>query len=169
MADRLILAPTYHEHLDAPLIFLAGPITGAPDWQAAAYDIIHTRSPDLYVANPRRPIDVGSKDFSKDMYAEQVDWESHHLAIAGKTGVILFWYALEVNHNCRRPYSQTTRQEFGEWVNEHKHAGTKIVVGIEPEHPAQKYITYRLPKECPEIPIFSELEATCVEAIRLCI
>lgn len=102
----------------APVLFLAGPIQGAPDWQAEALDIIrasltheHT-DPDLdiFVANPR------TNDFRT--YTEQVNWEQRYLWRAHQLGGVAFWWPAETleapaPNREGRAYGQTTRSEHG--------------------------------------------------------
>src|SRR5215475_9004104 len=97
-----------------PVIFLAGPIQGAGDWQAEASTIILARRPGVVIASPRRAYLPGEFDYGK-----QVDWETHHLRRAAKNGVILFWLAREVEPVPARAYAQTSRFELGEWKMRH--------------------------------------------------
>lgn len=166
MFKKLITPPTYLETIDAPLIFLAGPIQGAYKWQEKAIQIISKIAPKIYIANPRREIDI-DKDFSTEMYNEQVDWETYHLIKAGEKGAILFWLAKELKHKCERAYAQTSRFELGEWKTRHEKEGANLVVGIEKGFTGAKYIRRRLAQDCPKILICSTLEETCKEAIRL--
>ena len=112
------------------LIFLAGPIQGAVDWQQEAAAHIQSINPNLLIANPRRPLNI-DHDFTEDMYMEQVDWETQHLRHASRWGVILFWLAKESVHFCNRAYAQTTRFELGEWKERHCRDNVKLVVVIE--------------------------------------
>jgi len=117
--SKTIIAPNYINSIDGPVIFLAGPIQGAADWQTDAIQIINKHAPDLYVASPRQTIKSLS-DFTKEMYNTQVDWETYHLREAGKNGVVLFWLAKEFEHRCNRAYAQTTRFELAEWKLRHE-------------------------------------------------
>jgi len=163
---KLILPPAYLRQVDAPLIFLAGPIQGTYDWQKDAINIIQNSAPEVYIASPRKQIDLGG-EFTQELYNEQVDWETYHLRKAGETGVILFWLAREAEHRCDRAYAQTTRFELAEWKMRHERDGSKIVVGIETGYTGSKYILRRFSQDCPEIPILHSLEDTCREAISV--
>lgn len=121
--------------VDYPVVFLAGPIQGAPNWQAAAIDHlsepVHHDSKPLYIANPRR--ETIDDEF---VYEPQVDWEKLFLIRATVLGCASFWLAkqdLSLPHKKGRAYAQTTRIEFG------RVAGWKdydpdipISLGIEP-------------------------------------
>lgn len=115
MAVREIQPTEYVDDPDVPVIFLAGPIQGAPNWQARAIDLISDRwatlkrDGDLYIANPRRG--EISDDF---VYADQVAWEKEHLRRAACLGSIIFWFAKQdpsEPYEAGRPYAKTT---FGE-------------------------------------------------------
>jgi hypothetical protein len=160
---RLILPPNY-THIEGPLLFLAGPIQGAPRWQDRALDFLHGFSPDLTIASPRRILDR-SVNPERIPYNEQVDWESHHLRRAAVNGAILFWLAKEFEHQCDRAFAQTSRFELGEWKMRHERDGVKLIVGVEEGFTNERYIRRRLSQDCPDIRICQTLEETCAEAI----
>jgi hypothetical protein len=160
----LILPPDYPE-IDEPLIFLAGPIQGARNWQEEAVAIIHRVDPTLTVASPRRPV-VFRGEFKEAMYEEQVDWETHHLRKAGANGVVLFWLAKEDEHDCGRAYAQTTRFELGEWKERNCRKEGALVLGIEPGYTGARYIRRRFAQDCPLVPIFDSLAEACRTAAQ---
>ena len=153
------------DNIEGPLIFLAGPIMGAYNWQSLAIQYIQAWCPSINIANPRRPI-TSSDDFKEYEYNQQVDWETYHLRRASTEGCILFWLAKEYEHLCNRAYAQTTRFELAEWKIRHERDATKLVVGIEEGFTGAKYIKRRLSQDCPLVPISSSLEQTCKEAIK---
>lgn len=68
-------------------LFLAGGITGCPDWQSEAVEKLRSYNVEFY--NPRR------KDFpidNPDESEKQIYWERHHLE---KADAILFWFPKE--------------------------------------------------------------------------
>lgn len=162
----VILPPTIMDLQQKPLVFLAGPIRGSTNWQQEAIAYIHSINPKVWIANPRRPLDIDS-DFTEDMHREQIDWETHHLRHAGKWGVILFWLAKESVHSCDRAYAQTTRFELGEWKERHCRNNVKLVVGIEKGFTNERYIKHRLSQDCPDVPITDSLKHACVLAVVL--
>lgn len=89
---RKILIPPRYDDVSGPLIFLAGPIRGAPDWQKEATEILKKLTLDIHIASPRRPI-KSDDEFTEKDYHEQVEWEHHYLDYAAKHGLILFWLA----------------------------------------------------------------------------
>jgi len=123
------------ETFDKKLLFLAGPIKGADNWQDKVIESL--AGADIYIANPRREADP---DFN---YTEQVDWETKHLTLAD---VIMFWIPKETVHVEGRSYAQTTRFELAEWLakTNYNRDVTKIVLGIEDGFYGKRYIVERL-------------------------
>ena len=165
--SNIITSPNYIGLTTEPIIFLAGPIQSAKDWQSVAVAYISKKLfPTKYVASPRRNIKF-TGEFGTEMYNEQVDWETYHLRHAGKFGVILFWLAKESVHDPKRAYAQTTRFELAEWKMRYEHDNIKLVIGIEEGFTGAKYIRRRLSQDCPNIKICSTLEETCDQALVL--
>ncbi|MAH47605.1 hypothetical protein CMI37_17420 [Candidatus Pacearchaeota archaeon] len=169
-----VLLPPHYENIQGPLIFLGGPIQGAPYWHNNAIQMIQNNSEKIDIASPSRRVDkiyldanpTSFRNSSNQEGWEQVDWETFHLNQASKNGCILFWLPLEVQHYCDRPYAQTSRVEIGEWKTKHLENGCNLVIGFQPDFSGEHYLRYRLTKECPDIPICSSLEETCLAAIK---
>jgi len=107
------------------------------------------------------------KDFTIDMYNEQVDWETFHLRKAGENGTVMFWLANKIEDISRRAYAQTSRFELGEWKIKHEKDNVNLVVGIEDGFSNRKYIERRLSQDCPSVGIYHSLEETCAAAVNL--
>lgn len=161
-----ILIPPKYEKITGPLIFLAGPIQGAPDWQKEAIEILKNLTPDIHIASPRRSIESRGQFPEKD-YHEQVEWEHHYLDYAAKNGVILFWLAKEAENISGRAYAQTTRFELGEAVARHYIKGIKVVVGIEKGFSNERYLRKTIAAKAQDIPLLDNLADTCKTAIKL--
>jgi len=169
-----VLLPPHYETLESPLIFLGGPIKGAPYWHNEAIQIIQRNANEINVASPSRRVDKKYLDANPTHFKhssnqeewEQVDWESFYLNQASKNGTILFWLPLEEQHYCDRAYAQTSRIEIGEWKTKHLENGCNLVIGFQPDFSGEQYLRYRLAKECPNIPICSTLEETCLKAVE---
>lgn len=157
-----ILIPPEIVEVNEPIIFLAGPIQGAQDWQEEAIKIIHSLNPNIIIASPRREYLEG--DF---VYEKQVDWETYYLRKAGKSGAIIFWMAKEFEHRHDRAYAQTSRFELAEWKVKHEWDGANIVVGVDNGFTGARYIKRRMAQDCPDLSVFDSLEATCKEAVAL--
>jgi hypothetical protein len=157
----VVVCPPAYLDLDGPLVFLAGPIQGAGDWQDDAISYLTKQASGCNIASPRRSYPPVTFD-----YDVQVDWETHHLRRAAQQGVILFWLATEKEHDCNRSYAQTTRFELAEWKARHERDGAPLVVGIEEGFSGARYIRRRFGQDCPTIPILSTLEDACRSAIE---
>lgn len=162
---RILLPPNYIKDLEGPLVFLAGPIQGATDWQSDAIGCLHAMEPELFVASPRRN-EKFTGQFAGDKYNQQVEWEHHHLNRAAEEGVILFWLARESEHDCARAYAQTTRFELGEACERHRHTHCWVVVGIEDGFTNARYLRKTISEKYPTIPILNTLEETCNAAVE---
>ena len=161
---KLIASPEYRDALKGPLIFLAGPVQGAEDWQSVAFDLLRELT-DAHIASPRR---LGKfKKLSDKESRQQVEWEYFHLARAMIRGVILFWLAKEVESIPGRSYAQTTRMELGKMITMHSVAGINVVVGIESGYSGETYVRFILDKDAPDIPIFNNLPGVCLQAAEL--
>lgn len=163
MLNLSLYIPTnYLKDPTAKAVFLAGPIQGSKDWQSKAIRIIHKIKPKVIIFSPRRKYLDGEFD-----YNEQVDWETYHLNVAGKRGVILFWLAKESKHDCSRSYAQTTRAELFEWKVRYEEDKAKIVIGIEKGFSGERYIRRRFAQDCPKVEVFNSLEQTCKKALQM--
>ena len=183
MSERLIVQPP--EIIDTPdnIIFLAGPIQGAPEWQTKAADLIHDIDPSVVVASPRKNYAPG-----EFVYPRQVDWETHFLRRAGGTGVVAFWLAEQERErrNIRqrfmmafqllfspdkikspRAYGQTSRFELAEWKMKHEYEGAKLTIGIQEDFGNARYIRRRFSQDVPDVKIADSLEAMCENAVDL--
>ncbi len=157
-----VIYPPEIVSIDSNIIFLAGPIQGACQWQDKAITIIHTLNDKIVIANPRRRYLDG-----EFVYNAQVDWETHFLQQATEKGTVLFWLAKEYEHICTRAYAQTSRFELGEWKTKHEYSGANLIVGIEEGFTNAKYIKRRLSQDCPRVPICSSLKQSCQKAVEL--
>ena len=158
----VLLIPPVLVPVEGPVVFLAGPIQGAPDWQAEAVRLLAGFAPAVHVACPRRVYLPGEFD-----YGGQVDWETHYLRRAALGGAILFWLAREAVHHPGRAYAQTTRFELAEWKVRHERDGAKLVVGIDDGFSGARYIRRRFGQDCPAVPLLASLEEACRVAAEL--
>lgn len=156
----IVFTPPERPVLLGPLVFLAGPIQGAADWQARAIELLVSH---VNVASPR----TNRWEVGGITYEEQVDWETEHLNWAADSGgAILFWLAKENVHYCTRAYAQTTRFELGEWSAKYRLRQNFILaIGIEEGFTNAKYLRRRLAQDCPWLTIHSNLESTCQAAL----
>jgi len=162
MNEHLLLRPPEIIEVTGPVIFLAGPIQGAPDWQSTAEQAIHVIDNSLVVASPRKEYQQGTF-----VYEKQVDWETHFLRRAAQSGVIAFWLAAQTEPTPGRSYAQTTRFELAEWKMHHQYEGAKITIGIEEGFGNARYIRRRFSQDCPDVKIADNLQEMCQNAVDL--
>ena len=118
---------------DARVVFLAGPVQGADDWQMQLGEQLAEQLEDIFIATPRVP----KKDNSFD-YLRQVSWEKTHLQLAAKNGILVFWFAAQnpnLDYESGRAYAQTTRLEIGRafgWLDHNP--DLKLVVGFDKDY-----------------------------------
>ena len=131
-------APNYFvephpSNVPLPTIFLAGGITGCPDWQSA----IRTMLRGVYILNPRR------KDFpigDPGAALEQIKWEHEHLRLAD---AILFWFPCET-------LCPIVLYELGAWS---MMPGKPIFVGVHPDYKRQQDVEIQTRLARPEVAI----------------
>ncbi|MCP4441107.1 MAG: hypothetical protein GY810_19455 [Aureispira sp.] len=157
---QVIFPPNYPQSIEGPIVFLAGPIQGAPDWQREAITYLQLHAPHINIASPRKEYLDGTF-----VYGEQVDWETHFLNQAAQNGVVLFFLAKEEVHYPDRAYAQTTRFELGEWKAKQTQLDCNMVVGIQNGFTNARYIKRRLTQDNPNVPIMKNIEATCQQVI----
>lgn len=148
--------------LEKQVVFLGGPIQGAPDWQQEAIGTFDRLAGDLVVASPRK--DYAPGEF---VYEHQVDWETHFLRRAGRLGAVMFWLARQAEETPGRAYAQTSRLELGEMKVRHQAKGEKLVIGIDEGFGNERYIRRRFGQDCPDVPILNNLQDTCAATLEL--
>lgn len=168
----LIIPKTYIENINEPLIFLAGPIRSASNWQDIAIEIIFSKDPDIYTASPRRGIRDNIAKYiisgNENYFPRRRAWERHYLDIASKKGAILFWLPGEAEHDCKKAYGAMTRKELGDWSTAYKFdKSVRFCVGSDGKFSELDTIKYDLSQDVPDKDIKNSLEDTCLEAIRL--
>jgi Nucleoside 2-deoxyribosyltransferase like len=115
-----IEAPNYPSDLpDLPSLFLAGGITGCPDWQKEIIEKL--KDEDIMIFNPRRKsFDIKKKEES----SVQIKWERDHLK---KADMISFWF-------CKDQIQPIVLFELGKYAFSGQH---KIFIGVEPGYPRE--------------------------------
>ena len=162
---KVLRAPEYDinstfEDNEDVIVFFAGPIQGAPEWQEDFIKKIQTElkniktTKNIILASPRRL--EKSDNF---IYEEQVDWESYYLDKASKQGVVIFWLAGEKEKVDGRSYAQTTRFEIGEWWAKGQNIENfKIVVGAQKGFDGQKYIINKFTTNYPTFKLNTNID-----------
>lgn len=146
--------------LDGPLIYLAGPIQGAANWQAEAIATLGELDPDIHVASPRAATFAGGVD-------RHLVWEQLFTERAAQNGVILFWCARETSHRCNRTYAAQMRFDLGEWTVKSSIGLARLVVGIERGFTGGPYLQRRYALNYPHVPVCRVLRQACAAAVEL--
>jgi len=170
---KVLRAPEYDivenfENNKDIVVFLAGPIQGATEWQEEFIEKIQKEfknlkeNKNIVICSPRRL--EKSKDF---VYNEQVDWESYYLDNASKNGIIVFWLAKEKEKIEGRSYAQTTRFEIGEWWAKGQNIKDfKIVIGAQKEFDGQKYIINKFSSTYPKFKMNTNIDDMITEIVE---
>ena len=133
---------------DKKSIFLAGGISGCPDWQKELIEKI--KDLDVILYNPRR------KNFPiKDPSAtqEQVKWEFDSFR---KSSMISFWF-------CKETMCPIVLYELGAWSM----TPIPIVIGIEPGYERKQDVEIQTKLVRPDIKVVNSLEALSNEIALL--
>jgi hypothetical protein len=161
-----VLRPPEYYPVERPVIFLNGPIQGAPDWQAVAAARMEgqllAKGKEIIIASPRQ--DYKELGIPFDKY-RQIDWETHYRRISAASGLHLFWLASEEIHDPERAYAQISRCEIFESKGWHEQYDIRLVIGIEEGFSGETYLRRRFSQDCPDVPIFDNLEETCDTAV----
>lgn len=164
--------PEYAEIPDnQPVLFLAGPIQGAPFWQKETIrylETLNSSKEEVHVANPRRDGPLEG-NFDEEKYLQQVTWEELHLLRAAKCGGVVFWFAKkdpEQPYEPERAYAQTTRIELGEAFGWKRYKPSmNISIGIEPGYSgSERYIRFKARQH--NLKVYSHIGDTCLDALR---
>jgi hypothetical protein len=131
------------------VLFLAGGITGCPDWQAEIVDRLSDIE-DLTILNPRRadfPIDDPSAAEA------QITWEFRHLRQAT---LILFWFPKE-------SICPIALYELGAWTV--KPGFRQLLVGVDPEYSRRQDVVIQTRLVHPDLRIDSSVSGL-VDSVR---
>lgn len=160
--DHPVIQPPDIVRTPLPVVFLAGPIQGARDWQADAIRALSVSELGFFIENPRKDYERGTFNYYK-----QVAWERKYLTRAANEGVALFWLEQQAHETPGRAYRQTTRFELGRVFERLSHVyGTQLVLGMNGTgFGNERYIRYNFLEDQPEVKIHGSLEATCEAAL----
>lgn len=129
-------------------VFLAGGITGCPDWQQEMRALLSESS--LVLLNPRRanfPID------DSNAAEAQIAWEHHHLRRADR---VLFWFSAAT-------LCPIVLYELGAWSMTDK----PIAVGVEPGYAREQDVRIQTQLARPEVEVVDSLSALAMAVIAM--
>lgn len=143
VADFKLVKPT----LLNKRIFLAGGITGCPDWQGEMVELLSSTK--LTLLNPRRQnFPIGDPNAA----LEQITWEHEALRAAAR---ILFWFP-------RETICPIVLYELGAWSMSYK----PIYVGMHPDYPRRQDVEIQTKLAKPEVEIVYSLEELASQVIE---
>lgn len=161
---KILRPPEYIDILPTDIvIFLAGPIQGSSNWHDKIINKIKSIDIDknVIICSPKR---LNVDNF---IYDEQVDWESHHLELSSKQGIIVFWLAEEKDKVDGRSYAQTTRFEIGEWWAKGQNIKNfKIIIGSEEGFNGLRYITKKFQDKYGDFNLIMDIDNLIEEIIK---
>jgi hypothetical protein len=129
------------------VLFLAGGISGCPDWQSEAVAMLRD-TPGLTVLDPRR----AAFDHTDPAVAtEQITWEHTHLH---RADVVLFWFAAGGS------VQPITLYELGVHVTR----GIPLAVGADPGYPRRLDVEVQLALARPGLTVHDTLADTVAAA-----
>lgn len=147
---RYIQCPNEYSQLalNETVIFMAGGITGCPDWQTQVIESMITkadhrrppRSDRLVMINPRRE----NFDITKGSDEAQIEWEHRHIAMSDW---VFFWFPKD--GKC-----MITLFELGVMLG----SGKKIRIGVEPGYCRELDVREQTKHYAPWLKICSSLE-----------
>ncbi len=158
-----------------PVIFLAGPIRNAPEWQNEAIQYLFKKDESVFVVSPRRElasdlVNLAEKVTPTDTtFKRKRAWEQYYLNSASEKGCIIFWLPKEgEKESAEKVYAHITMMELGEWIARHKmNNKINLVIGTDGEFPEWSTIKFEIESEIPEILICDSLEQTINTALNL--
>lgn len=182
--SKLILPKTYMEP-DGPVLFLVGPIRGAPRWQQQGFEIIQALDVEnrIYVVSPSDRFDekylkMAVQDDGCGFKGGTL-FERHYLKLAlreehGLEGAIAMWLptqveAMPINKKTGfpGPYARDTRPETGRWGTGilGQNPNAPIFVGAEENFDGLSVMKTNFLEDRPEMIFYSTLFDTCNAAV----
>jgi len=132
-------------HGNAPSIFLAGGISGCPDWQKEAKEGLEKQCEGLVIINPRRAkFDVSDKSIER----QQITWEHQHLR---KASSVLFWFP-------KHTLCPITLYELGVWTTHYEYTRKVIFIGVDPEYQRKSDVKIQTELVAPELKVVESLD-----------
>ncbi|MGK5548669.1 nucleoside 2-deoxyribosyltransferase domain-containing protein [Streptomyces sp. URMC 127] len=148
-AGRYVRSPRPYDD-GGPTVFLAGGITGCPDWQTRAALQLRSAGVTATILNPRR---AEFPEGDPVVAREQIVWEYEHLACAS---VVLFWF-------CAESIQPIALYELGA----HAARGATIVVGADPQYARRLDVVEQLRHARPDVEVHGSLTDTVRAAAAL--
>lgn len=145
---RVVRTPeSYEPDPGDPLtLYLAGPVAGAPDWQAHAMRVLAGEA--AVLLNPRpvtAPVDEPAA------HAEHARWAHHHRR---RASVMLFWFPAICGPDGLVELGAALAVQPTD----------RLAVGVDPECPYRRDVLVQAVLERPDLPVRETLEDTITDA-----
>lgn len=149
MAKHIKSPAIYVKRVGTVTVFLAGGITGCPDWQREMEEMLSNT--DLVTLNPRR--DGEFNTLQPEWGVQQIEWEHWHL---DRADYVLFWFPKE--GQC-----MITLFELGKCLA----LGKKVAIGCDPEYIREFDVRTQARLMRPNIPIAKTLDELAMNLVTL--
>ena len=157
----LYLQPPEIKEVQGEVIYLAGPLHGAPIWQLEAARIIH-EAKNIYAASQR---DMYGNDSCE--YLKLPDWENYYHSRSAKCGAIMYWLAKQTSIVNDSNYAKDAINLLISDKQNHHMTGLKMVVGIEHGFLYENYIRRSIYRDSTNIPLLDNLRDTVMATVQL--
>ena len=154
----MIVRPPHSFSENGKVVYLAGPLKSAPNWQKEACDYFERSASGLHIINPRwesLPLDFDAED--------QFQWEYFHQCLALERGCVMFWFPANMKN--RRPFAYGGKAliDLGEIVAQTRLNKGRIYIGMEPgwRSLAADYIKCVMGEH-----IYESLEELCRQVVK---
>lgn len=130
-----------------PRVFLAGGITGCPDWQSRMVKLLEETGVDMVVFNPRREnFPIEDPNAARD----QIAWEYKHFRMSS---CIVFWFSSGT-------VQPIVMFELGSWsmFDALRPGHVKLVIGVDPSYPRMRDVMIQMELLHPGVVIHFYLE-----------
>lgn len=144
-------APNNYDGLERPAVFLAGGISGCPDWQESVRKLLFGPDLDLpgTLINPRRANFPMGDPLAG---VRQIEWEYQHLRSAD---AIMFWFPAET-------LCPIALYELGFWAG----TDTPLFVGTHPDYQRAFDVAVQTRLVRPGLHVWNRLELVTAELAR---
>lgn len=159
---KIIIAPEYENDPSSPLVFLAGPVRHAPDWQSNAIALLQVNRR-INIASPRRI--HGLPDLDNDI-RDQIAWEAHYKNKSLENGVILFWLPKPADA-APNTYALTSCFELGELAALLLKDAARVVIGIDTHFTEARFMRDTLQAKIPSLKIHESLVSATSSALEI--
>lgn len=172
---KLILPNHRISELEGSLVYLAGPINGAPRWRDKVIKYFFGFEGDLggeiVAISPERRLDDSLNGYvlknGGRLFIRQWEWERFYAKkILGSKGVVMFWFPGSAENVDN--YGEKAKEEFGVWIQRYlSQRAFELCVGSDGNFPGWEVIRHYLAVHAPEVSPKTTLIDTCKEALRV--